>query len=151
MPKDKSIPSSSLLPCPFLNSQATVAEKQITCCTEKLVPIIQINHMPTLQGTLYLLWVVGGLFTKSCPTLCDPMDCSPSGSTVHGIFQAIILEWVAISFSRGSSQPRDQTRVSCTAGRFFTNWVTREDPILCGQFQMASSVTISVSILPSSE
>ena len=48
----------------------------------------------------------------SCPTLCDPMDCSPPGSSVHGIFQARILEWVAISFSRVSSQPRDQTRVS---------------------------------------
>ena len=53
------------------------------------------------------------------------MDCSPPGSSVHGILQARILEWVAISFSRGSSQPRDQTRVSCTAGRFFTDWATR--------------------------
>ena len=56
-----------------------------------------------------------------CPTLCDPMDCSPPGSSVHEIFQAKILEWVAISFSRGSSQPRDRTWVSCTAGRFLTN------------------------------
>ena len=47
-----------------------------------------------------------------CPTLCDPMDCSLSGSPVHGIFQAWILEWVAISFSRGSSQPRDRTGIS---------------------------------------
>ena len=46
---------------------------------------------------------------KSCLTLCDPMDCSLPGSSVHGIFQAIILEWVAISYSRGSSQPRNQT------------------------------------------
>ena len=53
---------------------------------------------------------------QSCPTLCDPMDCSPPGSFVHGILQARILEWVAISFSRGSSQPRDQTRVSHIAG-----------------------------------
>ena len=52
---------------------------------------------------------------QSFPTLCDPMD-----STVHGIFQARILEWVAFPFSRGSSQPRGQTQVSCTAGRFFT-------------------------------
>ena len=44
---------------------------------------------------------------QSCPTLCDPMDCSPPGSSIHGIFQARILEWVAILFSRGSSQPRD--------------------------------------------
>ena len=49
---------------------------------------------------------------QSCLTLCDPMDCSPSGSSVHGILQARILEWVAILFSRGSSQPRDLTCVS---------------------------------------
>ena len=61
------------------------------------------------------------LVTQSCPTLCNPMDCSPPGSSVHEIFQARILEWVAISFSRESSQPRDQTWVSCTAGKFFTN------------------------------
>ena len=47
---------------------------------------------------------------KSCPTLCDPVDCSLPGSSVHGILQARILEWVAISFSRGFSQPRDRTR-----------------------------------------
>ena len=55
-----------------------------------------------------------------CPTLCDPMDCSLSGSSVHGIFQARVLEWIAISFSRGSSRPRNRTRVSCIAGRHFT-------------------------------
>ena len=54
------------------------------------------------------------------------MDCSPPGSSVHGILQARILEWVAIPFSRGISQPRDQTRVSRTAGRFFANRATRE-------------------------
>ena len=52
------------------------------------------------------------LVTQSCPILCDSMDCSPPGSSVHEIFQARILEWVTISFSRGSSQPRDQTWVS---------------------------------------
>ena len=62
------------------------------------------------------------LVAHSCLTLCDPMDCSPPGSSVLGIFQARILEWVAISFSRGSSRPRDQTQVSSTAGRFFTDW-----------------------------
>ena len=51
---------------------------------------------------------------------CDPMDCSPSGSSVHGISQARILECIAISFSRGSSRPRGQTCVSCIAGGFFT-------------------------------
>ena len=65
---------------------------------------------------------------QSCLTLCDPMDCSLPGSSVHGIFQATVLEWVAIFFSRGASQPRDQTRVSRTAGRRFTLWATREAP-----------------------
>ena len=60
------------------------------------------------------------LVSSVCLTLCDPVYCSPPGSSVHGILQARILEWVAVCFSRGSSQPRDQTCVSCTAGRFFT-------------------------------
>ena len=57
---------------------------------------------------------------QSCPTLWDPMDYSLPGSSVHGILQARILEWVAISFSRGSFQPRDRTQVSCIARRRFT-------------------------------
>ena len=61
-----------------------------------------------------------------CLTLCDPMDCSLPGSSVHGIFQARILEWGAISFSGGSSLPRDWTRVSHIVGRCFTVWATRE-------------------------
>ena len=62
--------------------------------------------------------------TQSCPTLCNPMGRSLKGSSVHEIFQARVLEWVAISFSRGSSQPRDRTQVSCIAGRCFTVWAT---------------------------
>ena len=54
---------------------------------------------------------------QSCPTLCHSRDCSPSGCSVHGIFQARILEWVAISFSRGSSRPSDQTWISCIGRR----------------------------------
>ena len=60
------------------------------------------------------------------PTLCKPVDCSPPGSSVHGILQARILQWVAISFSRGSSRPRDRTWVSRIAGRCFNLWTTRE-------------------------
>ena len=60
------------------------------------------------------------LVTQSYPTLCHPVDYSLPGSSVHGILQARILEWVAISFSRGSSQPRDRTQVSSIAGGFFT-------------------------------
>ena len=66
------------------------------------------------------------LVAHSCPTLCNPMGCSPPGSPVHGVLQARILEWVAIPFSRGSPQPRDQTWVFCIVGRYFTVWATRE-------------------------
>ena len=66
------------------------------------------------------------LIAQSFPTLCDPMGSSLPGTSVYGILQARILEWVAIPFSRGSSQPRDQTWVSCIAGRLFTVWATRE-------------------------
>ena len=60
------------------------------------------------------------LVAQSCPTLCNPVDWSLPGSSAHGILQARILEWVAMTFSRGSSRPSDQTQVSGTAGRFFT-------------------------------
>ena len=66
------------------------------------------------------------LVTQLCPTLCHPMDYSPPDSSVGGILQARVLEWVVIPFSRGSSQPRDQTQVSHIAGRFFTVWAIRE-------------------------
>ena len=66
------------------------------------------------------------LVTQSCLTLWDCRDWGPPGSSVLGILQARILEWVAIFFSRGSSWPRDWTRVSCIAGRLFTIWTTRE-------------------------
>ena len=59
------------------------------------------------------------LVAQSCPTLCNPVDCSLPGSSVHAILQARILEWIAILFSSGSSQPRDQTQVFQIAGRFF--------------------------------
>ena len=62
---------------------------------------------------------------QSCPTLCDPMDCSLPRSSLHVILQARVLEWVAISFSRGSSWPRDWTQVSCIPGRCFNLWATR--------------------------
>ena len=63
-------------------------------------------------------------------TLCDPMDCSPPDSSVYGILQPRILEWVAILFSRGSSQPRDRTHISSISGGFFTIWATSEAPSL---------------------
>ena len=68
----------------------------------------------------------GEMKSLSHVQLCDPMDYSLQGSSVHRIYQARILEWLAISFSRGSSQPRDWTWVSCIAGRLLTGWVRRE-------------------------
>ena len=64
---------------------------------------------------------------QSCLTLCNPVDSSPPGSSIHGIFQARILEWVAISFSERSSWPRDWTQVSRIVGGRFTVWATREN------------------------
>ena len=96
------------------------------------------------------------LVAQSCLTLCNPMDCRPPGSSVHGIFQARILDWAAISFSRGPSWPRNQTHVSCTAGRFFTT----EPPgktrwrVKTGNFQLNYSdanlpnTTVQLSQLP---
>ena len=81
---------------------------------------------PLIRTSVILDWGVKVLVAQSCLTLCDAMDCSLSGSSVHWISQARILDWVAISFSRGSSQPRDQMQVSCIAGRFFTIWAIRE-------------------------
>ena len=77
----------------------------------------------TINILLYLFCV---LVAPSCLTLCDPMDYRLPGSSVHGILQVRILEWVAIPFSRGSLQPRDRTKVSRIAGRFLTGWATRE-------------------------
>ena len=66
------------------------------------------------------------LVAQPCLTLCNSIDCRAPSSSVHGILQARIVEWVAIPYSIGFSQPRDQTQVSCIAGRFFTNWAMRE-------------------------
>ena len=68
-------------------------------------------------NNIFKLLLLASKSLQLCPTLCDPMDCSLSGSSVHGIFQARVLEWIAISFARGSSQPRNRTRVSHIAGR----------------------------------
>ena len=113
------------------------------------------------QKYFILLWMTCGLFSVLCchkphscdhscvyvcvcvcvlvaqlyPTLCDPLGYNLPGSSVHGILQARILEWVAISFSRGSSQPRDQTRVSCITGIFFTSWTSREAQGMPNYFQ----------------
>jgi len=81
--------------------------------------------MSNWHNRIECVWC-GMLVTQSCLTLCDPVDCSLLGSSVLGILQATILEWVVNSFSRGSSPPRDQIQVSCFASGFFTIWATRE-------------------------
>ena len=84
---------------------------EVLCCTEVNNTTLQISYEVKWE-LLNHVW------------LCNPVDY-----TVHWILQARILEWVAFPFSRRSSQPRDQTRVSCIAGRFFTSWATREAQI----------------------
>ena len=79
--------------------------------------VISLLQLPTLEKK--------SLVTQSCPTLCNSMDCSLPGSSVYETFQARVLEWVAISFFRGSSQLRDQTWLSHIVGRCFTIWATR--------------------------
>ena len=82
------------------------------------------------NGNIFCKKSVLCLVAQSCPTVYDPMDCSPPGSSVHGILQAGILEWVAMPSARGSSQPRDGSQVSCIAGGFFTIWATRESLVI---------------------
>ena len=88
----------------------------------------QVSHV---AGRFFTVWATRKKkkereVSQSCLTLCNPMDCSLPGFSIHGIFQARILEWVAISFSRRSFQPRDWTRVSRIVWRRFTVWATRE-------------------------
>ena len=80
--------------------------------------------------------------SQSCLTLCDPVaDCSPPGSSVHGILQARMLEWVSLSFCRGSSQPRDRTRVSCVGSGFFTPATPGKSP--CSVWRVSFSLSIT--------
>ena len=90
------------------------------------VPSTTLQLRSVLHTSVRFSYAGGGLFAKLWPTLGDPMDYSPPGSSVHGVFQARILEWIAISFSRGSSPLRDWTWVFCIAGGFFTSWATRK-------------------------
>ena len=91
-------------------------------CHEKVVQ----SPLGRLSPVSWLSLKVKVLVAQSCPTLWDTMGCSPPGSSVHGILQARILGWVAMSSSRGSSWPRNQTQVSRIIGGFFTIWATRE-------------------------
>ena len=91
--------------------------------TRALSPLVTLDSQYLAQG---FKWILCCVSHSVVPILCDPMDHSPPGSSVHGILQARILAWVAIPFSRWS-RSRNQTWVSNIAGRFFTIWATRED------------------------
>ena len=114
--------------CPFLSSfffKSLI--NQLFCpCSYIYSPPDYTSYLPNWMTDLLLL-----PFSQSCLILCDPMDSGLPGSAIHGIFQARILEWAVISFSRGSSQPRNWAGVSGNAGRFFTDWATREAPLNC--------------------
>ena len=112
------------------------------------VPGTQFNTTVMVSSFNNLL-EMKGLVAQPCLTLCDPMDYSPPGFSVHGILQARILDWVAIPFSRQSSQPKDWSQVSCIAGRFSTNWATSEAfnhllSILKGNLRLAHIVCVQV-------
>ena len=82
---------------------------------------IESSHA-SLQEYIRMLWVLGA---QSCLTLCNPLHCGPSASSVHGILQARILEWVSISFSRGYSWLRNRAQTSCIASGYSTIWTLR--------------------------
>ena len=111
-------PHSGSLTPPF--SVPTTHLQNFCTNTELTIVPSSPSGLPALH--LFANWLKGHTCSgaQSCPILCDPVDCSPPGSCIHGILQARILEWAAMPFSRGSSWPRDQTRVSCTAGGYFT-------------------------------
>ena len=98
------------------------------------MPSNEGQRLPEKQETNMIMLESESEVAQSCTTLFDPMDGSLPRSSIHGIFQAKVLEWVAISFSRGSSQPRDQTWVSHIVGRHFTIWATREVMLIGKQY-----------------
>ena len=116
---DKEEKMQPLLARSFASKAAIMCKGNYSWLTSYNIP----GTILSVSRTLCVLYV---WVAQLCPTLCDPMDCSPPGSSVHGISQAKILEWVAIPFSRGSSWPSDQTQVSCIESRFFTTWATRK-------------------------
>ena len=110
---------------------------------------IFVWHLLLLAINFYIKWT--HVCAQSCPTLCDLMNHSPPGSSLHGIFQIRILEWVAICSSRGSSPPRDQTCVSCISRWNLYHWATVEaleerDPHTLSMGKYIGTVTIKNSL-----
>ena len=92
----------------------------------KIHPLIILKYLFQESSSRKLSCSDKSEVIQSCPTLCDPMDCRLPGFSSHGIFHARVLEWVAISSSRGSSWTRDRSQVSCITSKCFTIWATRE-------------------------
>ena len=130
------------VPCSLLASGGSPAILGILWLVEASLHLCPNLQVFSLDVHLYLNFLVFigtvvlpdsvqfSLLTQSCPTLCDPMDCSPLGSSVYGISQARILEWVFMPFSGGSSWPRDQTWVSCIGRQILYHWAAREAHML---------------------
>ena len=125
----KSLLSIYCMPDTVLRLGYTMEKKtNITLPSREHSPVEERGKKSHMNNCMCMCVCVAQLL-QSCPTLCDAMDCCLTDSSVHGILQAKILEWVAMPSSRVSSQPRDWSHVSCIsciAGRFFTHWSTWE-------------------------
>ena len=114
--------------CPYQpkNRDAQLHPQFCLCLSPRSMLFTNILRLldPLYNQTSFLERKKESEVSQSCPTLCNPVECSLPDSSVHGIFWARVLEWVALSFSRGSCQPSDRTRLSCIIGRHFTVWAT---------------------------
>ena len=147
----RSIPVVNHWAIPLVKEETRKKERRekicLTCSWWKDYNCLLRNPNNNLFFTLCLV-------TKPCLTLWDPMDCSPPGSCVHGISQARILEWVAIFYSWGFSQPRDWTSESCYGRQILYHWAMREEvwtPIFTGlylNFAKSQSIFINISENP---
>ena len=142
--------SEFLLAVEWLNSVSIWYSHIIKCGCNMITFLNRSKH--TYIHMYIHIYVCVSIFVvlvgQLCLTLCDAMGCSPSGSSVHGILQVRILEWVAIPFSKRSSWPRDGTQVSRIAGSFFTIWATREAH-MCIYIYLSTYLSLCLSVFVS--